>query len=155
MAWSNSKVFATVLGGALDRSVAIDYDGDSFKAALYNNTGTPDNTVAVASAAYNTGQWVVANEVSHSGQWAAGGVVIAATDITVSSNVVKFDGDDTASGSAATLANVYGVLVYDDTITTPTADPGVSYNYLGGINSVTLGIFTVVWATAGIITWTT
>jgi hypothetical protein len=154
MTWTNSKAFAATQGATLDRSAATDYDGDSFKAALYNNTGTPSETVALSLTAYNTGQWVVANEVSHVGQWAVGGIVIANTDITIASNVVKFDGDDVASGAAATLSNVYGVLVYDDTITTPTADIGLSYNYLGGANGVTGGVFTVVWNAAGIVTWT-
>ena len=37
MAWSNSKVFAAAIGAALDRGVLYDFDGDTFKAALYDN----------------------------------------------------------------------------------------------------------------------
>ena len=38
----------------------------------------------------------------------------------------------------------------DDTLTTPVADQGVCYNYLGGANSVVNGTFTVVWHANGI-----
>ena len=47
------------------------------------------------------------------------------------SNVYTFDAANTVStGTSATLANVYGCLVYDDT----TADHGICYNYFGGTN---------------------
>ena len=52
--------------------------------------------------------------------------------------------------STTTLTAVFGCLVYDDTLTTPVADPGLSYNYFGGTNSVTSGTFTVVWNASGI-----
>ena len=55
-----------------------------------------------------------------------------------------------ASSAGATITNAYGVLVYDDTLATPVADQGVCYNYLGGANSVTNGVFTVVWHANGI-----
>jgi hypothetical protein len=55
-----------------------------------------------------------------------------------------------SANATTTLASVYGTLVYDDTITTPVADPGLSYNYFGGTNSVTSGTFTVVWNASGI-----
>jgi hypothetical protein len=61
-----------------------------------------------------------------------------------------WDASDTASGATATLSNVYGVLVYDDTLTTPVADQGVCFNYLGGANSVVSGTFTVVWNANGL-----
>jgi hypothetical protein len=79
--------------------------------------------------------------------------VIALSSVTsgFSSNVYTFDAADTVStGSSATLANVYGCLVYDDTITTPVADQGVCYNYFGGANSVTDGTFTIAWSASGI-----
>lgn len=150
MAWSNSKVFAQFMLGALDRTTAFDLDGDTFKAALYNNSITPDNTVSLANTAYNVGQWASANEVSSVGQWAAAGVALTSPDVTTSSTTITWDASDTASGSTATLSSVFGVLVYDDTIAAPTADPGVSYNYLGGSNSVVSGTFTVVWNASGI-----
>ena len=54
-----------------------------------------------------------------------------------------------------TLANVYGCLCYDDSITAGTvADQGVCYNYFGGVNQVTAGTFTIIWSANGIARFT-
>ncbi len=151
MAWSNSKVFAVFVKDALDRTAAFDLDGDTFKVARSDNDSTPDNTVNAANSAYNSGVWTASgNEVAESGQWASGGVALSGHDITQSTTTIMWDASDTASGSAADLANVYGCLVYDDTLSTPVADQGVCYNYFGGSNSVVNGTFTVVWSASGI-----
>lgn len=151
MAWSNSKVFRQFLADAVLNVAAFDLDSDTFKVALFNNSITPDNDVTAANSAYNVGQWATANEVSESGQWAAGGVALTSPTINVgTADVVFWDAADTASGSAADLASVYGCLVYDDTLTTPVADQGICYNYFGGSNSVTNGTFTVAWSASGI-----
>lgn len=131
---------------------AFDLDADSIKAALYNNSITPDNDVASASSAYNTGQWAVANEISQAIQWPAGGVALTGQTVnSATADVVFFDANDTASGSSATLSGVFGTLVYDDTLAAPVADQGLSYNYFGGSNSVVSGTFTIVWHANGII----
>jgi hypothetical protein len=155
MAWSASKVFRQYIADSLNRTTAFDLNSDAFKVALYNNSITPDLDVTAANGAYNAGQWVNTNEVSQSGQWAAGGVALTSVVVDTSTTaVVMFDAADTASGSAATLSNVYGCLVYDDTLTTPVADQGVCYNYFGGANSVTAGTLTVVWNSNGIMRFT-
>jgi hypothetical protein len=152
MAWSASGIFEQFIVTALDRSVLHDLDTDTPKVALYDNDITPDKLASLANTAYNVGQWVsTGNEVSESGQWAAGGVVLAGHDVTTSSGVIKYDANDTASGSAADLANVHGCLVYNDTVT---SDYGICFNWFGGANSVVNGTFTVVWAAAGIFTIT-
>ena len=85
------------------------------------------------------------------GQWAQAGVALAGQVVDAgTADIVFFDANDTASGSAATLASVFGCLVYDDTLAAPVADQGVSYNYFGGTNSVTNGTFTVQWNVNGI-----
>jgi hypothetical protein len=154
MAWSNSKIFRIALANALGNVTALDLDADSFKLANYNNSVTPDQNVTATNSAYNVGQWASANEVSQSGQWAAGGIVIGTTVLDTSTNgIVMFDGADVASGSAATLSNVFGGLVYDDTLTTPVADQGLCYLYYGGAASVTNGTLTVQFASTGICRW--
>ncbi len=151
MAWTNSKIFRITLANALGNVTALDLDADSFKLANFNNSITPDQNVTAANTAYNVGQWATANEVSQSGHWAAGGIVIGSTVLDTSTNgIVMFDGADVASGSAATLSNVYGGLVYDDTLTTPVADQGLCYLYYGGAASVTNGTLTVQFASTGI-----
>jgi hypothetical protein len=152
MAWSASKIFVAFMEDALENTAALDLNSDSFKAALYDNDITPDQTAATASTLYNTGQWTAAgNEVADGAEWAAGGVVLTGVTFAPTAAVLKFDANDTPStGSSATLANVFGCLVYDDTV----GDQGVCYNYFGGTNSVTDGTFTIVWNAAGIFTLT-
>jgi hypothetical protein len=151
MAWSDSRIFRPFLADVLDNTTAVDLGTDVPKVALYNNTITPDNDVTSANSAYNVGQWATAQEVSEAGQWAAGGVALGTTSLNSgTADTVFYDAADTASGSAADLAAVFGCLVYDDTLTTPVADQGICYNYFGGTNSVTNGTFTVVWNANGI-----
>lgn len=157
MAWSTSEIFRAYLSDIITVTNLTTYaglDADTIKVALYNNSITPDQNAAVASTAYNTGQWAVANEVSQVGQWAVAGQTLAGQSVDASvAATVFFDGTDTASGAAATLANVFGCLVYDDTVTA-TADRGVCYNYFGGSQSVTNGTLTLVWNANGIFRFT-
>jgi hypothetical protein len=156
MAWSTlgeSKIFRQFVADLLAQTVAYDLNATgALKAALYNDTATPDGNAVDTAIAYNTGAWVVANEVSQAGQWAAGGVAPAGapTVSTPSSGVVMLDAADVASGSAATLTGVVGTLVYADLLTAPRADPGVCFNYFGGAQSVTNGTFSVLWNNNGI-----
>jgi hypothetical protein len=156
MAWSASAIFRPFLADVLDNTAAFDLGADTIKVALYDNDITPDNDVTSANSAYNAGQWTASgNEVTESGQWAAGGVALGSQTVNSgTADVVFFDAIDTPSGSAADLANVYGCLVYDDTLASPVADQGICYNYFGGANSVVNGTFTVVWSANGILRFT-
>jgi hypothetical protein len=151
MAWTNSKIFRLTLAEMFRNTAAYDLDTDSFKVALYNNSVTPDNDVTTnVLTQYNgaASQWVVANEVAEAGTWPSTGVALASPtiDSTTTADVVFWDATDTASSAGADLANVYGCLVYDTTVTST----GICYNYFGGANSVTNGTFTVVWNANGI-----
>lgn len=152
MAWTNSKIFSAFVTDVMNNTSALDLNADTFKAALYDNDITPDQTVTSANTAYNAGQWTAAgNEVADGTEWDAGGEPLTAVTSVFASNVYTFDADNTPSGgSSATLANVFGCLVYDDTSAAPVADQGVCYNYFGGTNSVTDGTFTIVWNASGI-----
>lgn len=157
MAWTDSRVFKLTLKDWLIKTTnfAMDLDADTIRVALFNNSITPDNDVTSANTAYNVGQWATANEVFQAGQWAQAGVALAGVVVdSATADVVFLDANDTASGAAATLAAVFGCQVYDDTLTTPVADQGISYNYFGGTNSVTAGTFTVVWHANGIVRFT-
>lgn len=148
MAWTNSKIFLAFIEDCLENTSANDLDSDTHKAALYDNDITPDQTVATANTIYNAGQWTAAgNEVSDGTEWDAGGEPLTGVTSSFTSNVYTFDATNTPSGgSSATLANVYGCLVYDDT----TADHGICFNYFGGTNSVADGTFTIIWHASGI-----
>lgn len=162
MAWSNSKVFGAFVEDAFENTAAFDLSSTTaaqFKAALYNNTTAPDETVTAANSAYAAGQWVTTNEVDDGTNWDAGGEPL--TSVThvrsgaTGSHVLTWDAANTAQGGASTtLANVYGCLVYDEIIATPVANQGICYNYFGGVQSVTAGTFTIVWDGNGIARFT-
>lgn len=152
MAWSESKVFIATLEDALESTITYNIEGDTFKAALYNNTITPDATVTSANAAYGSGVWA-SGEVSDGTNWDLAGEPLTSPASSFSGTVYTFDAANTPQGGASTtLASVYGCLVYNDTITTPVGDQAISFNYFGGEQSVTGGTFTIVWHTSGIFT---
>lgn len=159
MTWTNSKIFQAVVESVFNKSAtALDADADAFKAALFNDTPTPDRTVTAANSCYGAGVWA-ANQVTDTGSsapagWPTVGRPLVTPTSAAAAGVYKFDAEDTASANAVTtLTNAYGTLVYDDTAASP-ADQGFCYCYFGGEASVTLGSFTIVWATAGIMTIT-
>lgn len=152
MAFSTSKVYAVAISDALNKTTnGPDMDADSFKAALFDNSITPDNTVTAANSAYAAGVWA-SGGVSDASGWPAAGRALVSVTATRSSGTYTFDAADTASAnSATTLAGTYGCLVYDTTSTAVT-NQGVSFNYFGGTQSVTAGSFTIVWNASGL--WT-
>lgn len=154
MAWSASKIFSAFPTDSFNATEAFNVDADNIKAALFDNTITPSQTVASASSAYGAGVWASGGVLDASG-WPAVGRQLLSVTSGFSSNVYTFDAADTVSAnSSTTLTNAYGALVYDDTLTTPVADQGLCYNYFGGANSVTAGTFTIVWNASGIMTLT-
>lgn len=155
MAWS-SHIFRAYLADVLTNVTNLDLDTDTIKAALFNNSVTPDENATSALSAYNaaSSQWLTANEVYQAVQWPQGGVALASTAInTGTSDVVYFTAANTASGSAATLTNAYGALIYDPSAA-PVASQGACFNSFGGANSVTNGTFTAVWNASGILRFT-
>jgi len=156
MAWSNSKAFGALFEDVLQNTAAIDLSGGTPKAALYDNTITPDETVTSANTAYAVGQWVVGGEVDDGTNWDTGGEPLTSTTHArtgaAGSHVFTFDAADTPQGGASTtLAAVFGCLVYDDGLTTPVANQGYCYNYFGGTQDVTAGNFTIVWHANGVL----
>jgi hypothetical protein len=152
MAWTASKIFRPYLKDVMDNTTALDLGSDAFKAALYNNTITPNQNDTAANSAYNVAQWATAQEVFQAGQWAQGGVALTGVSLDAgTTDVVFFDATDTPSGSAATLTNIYGALIYDTTVATPVANQGICFNYYGGPNTVTNGTFTSVWNALGLL----
>lgn len=148
---TSSKVFTAFLTDSFNSTASFNLDADSLKVALYGDGGTPDHTVTSANTAYNAGQWASANEKSNGG-WSAAGLALASVTSSFSSSTYTLDAADRANGSAATLSDVRGCLVYNDTLASPVADQGVSYHSFGGAQQVTSGTLTVVWNASGILT---
>lgn len=154
MAWTStqgSAVFQQWLRACMDRTANFNMETDTFFVALYNNTGTPDKNATAANTAYAAGQWVSGNEVSSGVNWPTGGVSLPNPTVNVATaGVVFWDGDNVLSGSTATITNAYGCLVYSPNLTTPVDNQSVCFNYFGGPNSVTNGLFTINWSDNGI-----
>ena len=149
MAWSASKIFSAAITDSLNSTASFNLDADNLKAALFDNTITPSQTVASASAAYGAGVWASGGVFDASG-WPAVGRQLLSVASGFSSNVYTLDAADTVSANATTtLTNAYGSLVYNDTLAAPVADQGICFNYFGGANSVVAGTFTIVWNPGG------
>lgn len=158
MAWTESRVFTQWPLQTL-QVAATGYTGlgnDTVKAALFNNSVIPDRDAAVTSTGYNTGTWLASNEVTDATNWVAGGRALTGkTFSSPGSGQAVFSAANLAGGGTVTLANAYGCLVYDDSISGGTvADQGVCFNYFGGAQSVTAGTFTIVWGANGILRYT-
>lgn len=156
MAWTASAIFREWPNMVFQVSATgyTGLDSDTVKGTLFGGN-TPDKDAAVALTGYNsaTSQWVVANEKTSGTDWVAAGRTLASkTFTTPSSGVFMFDAADLTSVATATLSNVEGILIYDDTITAGTvADQGVCYNWFGGAQSVTAGTFSVQFNTNGVL----
>jgi hypothetical protein len=165
VAWTtntpNSRIFQQAMLNPIARAVNaatiptgfVSLTADTINVALWNNSITPDATVAVASTGYNTGAWASgANEVTDATNWVAGGRALGAKTFSIDtgSSSAVFNAPNLAGGGNVTLTNAYGCLVYDNLITAGTvAKQGMCYNYFGGAQSVTNGTFTIIWATVG------
>tara|TARA_Y100000310_G_scaffold212376_1_gene213211 strand:+ start:670 stop:1116 length:447 start_codon:yes stop_codon:yes gene_type:complete len=139
---ANGVLFEDLLDGTL---TAQDFEDESnIKGALYDSTGTAawDFTAGIA--------YTASNEISGTG-YTAKGDTLTTTEVTIATGSLKYDADD-AQWTTATLTGVRGILVYDDSITTPQADAGLVGVDFGSDQSVTAGTFTVQWAAGGIMT---
>jgi hypothetical protein len=145
--------------GANVASLPTSYGGlaaDTVKAALFNNSVTPDRTAAVASTGYNTGTWVTANEVTGASEWVAGGRALSADTWAQSGGVTNYSASNLIGSATVTMSNIFGCLVYDSTISGGTvAKQGFCFNYFGGSQSVASGTFSINWSASGIAAFTT
>ena len=156
MAWSASAIFQQAMFNPIAHGTLVPGSGfpttyggvtaDTVNCALYGTTPTPNKADTAANCAWNAGQWVTANESSGAG-YTLGGQALASKTFTIDtgSSSICFTAAN-VSWTSATLAAVYGDLVYDHT-TTVVANQGFCYNYFGGTQSVTAGTFTIQWAT--------
>ena len=121
----------------------LDTGGDTIKCALMDNVH--------AFTAENDG-WsdVSANEITGTGYSANGeDLTTQVVSIDDGDDEGVFDADD-VSWTTATFSAYHAVL-YDDTPTTPQADPLILSIDFGGEQQVTAGTFKIQWATEGIL----
>jgi hypothetical protein len=137
MAITASGLYCLTFKDILGNDTAIDVLADTIKAALINNTHTPNFDT-------DTG-WNSTNEVGTP----SGGVALTSPTLTVSSGSLVFDAADTAWGSQ-TMSGIRACRIYDATITTPTASPMLCLVNFGSDYSVSSGVLTIQWAAGGI-----
>lgn len=146
MAFSASGAFYLSFRDMFQNDSAIDWPADTIRVALFTNSITTpnyDTNTAYGAAPFN------ANEVSGTG-YTAGGAALANDAISnPSTGVLMYDADDT-SWTTSTITNARGALIYDDTITTPTADPALFGVAFGADYSTVAGTFQITWAANGI-----
>lgn len=156
MGWTTSEIFGAFVKDSFNRTNAFDLDADNLKAALFDGTITPDQTVAAASSAYGAGVWASGGVLDAVGWPAVGRQLLSVTSTSQTSGsdyIYILDAADTVSANGTTtIVGAYGVLVYDDTLASVVVDQGICFNYFGGSNSVANGTFTTVWAALGILT---
>ena len=122
---------------------------DSMKIALYSDTPTPDEEVALANTVYGVDQWITGSEEYDAAEWPQTGQVLGSPTSTVAAGVWTFDAaDEVSDGTSATL-DTYGCLIYDDAV----SDYGICFLSFNGSNSVVDGTLTVQFG-AGICTIT-
>jgi hypothetical protein len=152
MAWTASGLYACNLVPNLDLSIATKWTLGTNKIALYNNTDTPDFTVAAAAGIYSA-----TNEVSGTG-WAAGGVLLSAAaagpasvtpTVTQSpAKTVMYDWTNDVSVAGTTLTAAVGAKVYIDSLS-PKAlilaiwFGGTAYTTSAGTFAITINVLGV------------
>lgn len=116
----------------------LDTGGDSFKIALYLSAAT----LGASTAAYTATQ-----EASGTGYTAGGNILTknGVTGSTAATTAYCDFADETWTSSTITAR---GALIYNDTLTTPTADASCIVLNFGTDKSSSAGDFTVVFPTA-------
>lgn len=109
--------------------------GNTFKIALYNNTAA----FTAATTAYTS-----SNEMPSTGNYSAGGnTLVTETTFPKASGTTALQDFVDSTWTASTISNARGALIYNDTITTPTADASVVVLDFGADKSSAAGDFTV------------
>lgn len=111
----------------------IDSANDTFRMPLYN----------ASSHDANTGAYTTVAEVANSGTYAAGGAAMtgAAQTTDTTNNVSFYDWADVSYTSSTITAT--DCMIYDDTVTTPTANVSVYIGDFGGSRTTSNGTFTI------------
>jgi len=139
-----SGLFYPTWRDILDASqLAIDFDVETMKAALFTGSVTPDYS---ANTAYGVAPWN-ANEVTGTG-YTAGGNLLTGTAIDESpTGTLRWDAND-PSWPASTITNARNMLVYADAVT---GDPAVVNVDFGAPYSTVNGTLLVQLASGGLV----
>ena len=103
----------------------VDLDNDSFRMTLHDNSGG----LNPISNADTNGFGTVTDELATANGYTANGVVVAATWVLASSTVTFDTADGVWTASLGSIVARYAGI-FDDTVTTPVADPIVCHSLL-------------------------
>jgi hypothetical protein len=117
-AWKRYDKFPLRLGDG-----GLDMDADTFKVALHLSASN--------AATLSTEGWgAVTSEHAAANGYTAGGATLASVTWTEASGTITFDSADPAwTASGGSIVARFAVI-YDDTVTTPTADVNVCFSLL-------------------------
>lgn len=143
-------------------SATVNLDSETaYLNALYDNTITPDKDSTAQISAYTgtsspftaAGGATGGPQVFQAGQWAAGGVTLVTTALTVvAGGIVQWTAANSASGAACTMSNIYGSYIYNNGAT-PKYGLGFIAFTAAPPYSVTAGTLTIQWNANGIFRW--
>ena len=139
-----SGLFGLTLRDQFDASqIGVNLVGAGHRQQLVTDSYTPN---------FNTHdtETDITNEVTGTG-YTAGGQAFSSPTLVVSGGVLTFDAAD-ATWTTATISNIRGRVAYDDTPTSPVADPLTVATTFGADYSVTAGTFTITENASGIFT---
>ncbi len=129
----------------------VDFDSDTIKIVLIDDTFTPDTTSSTIQEHFDD---VSAKEVS-TGTAYTGPITLANQSIALSGSVVTYDADDVAialdGGGGFTDARY--IVFYKDS-GTPATSPLIAVGDLGANKDNTASSIDFTWNASGILTWT-
>ncbi len=144
MAITASGMFGKTWEDLLDTTqLAVDYDLETHKGALFTDTITPnfDTDTAFNVSPYD------GNE-TNGGSWSAGGIALTGTALSLSSGTMKFDATD-VSVATSTVTDAMAYLLYADALGGNNALCLV--DFVTAVTTVS-GTLTITWNSSGI--WT-
>jgi hypothetical protein len=145
MAVTASGLFVATFVDMFDTTqLAVDFDLETHKIALYANSITPDFDASAANAAFGAGAFA-SGEVFGTG-WATGGIALTGTTLTGASGTLTFDATD-ISATSTTLTNARCSMVYADALA---GNNALVLTNFGGDYSTIAGTFAITWNAAGI-----
>ena len=143
MAVTASGFYGLSLEKALIDTLGQSYEAETNKGLLISNSATPDFNL------HDFRNDVTANEVTGT-NWAAGGVALTGTELTISGGTLTYDATD-VSVATTTIDNARAYVLYTN-VGADTTDQLLFLINFGGDVSTVAGTFSIVWSASGI--WT-
>lgn len=143
MAITASGVFGLSLEKALNDTLGKSWEAEDNKISLISDSATPN---------FDTMDFwndLVANEVTGT-NWAAGGVALTGTEITLSSGVLTFDATD-VSVASTTITGAMASVLRTNVGSDATDQLIMLHDFVNAVSTVN-GTFAITWNASGLLT---